>query len=322
MVIALLAAASLAGGWWILRAPSSAPEMNLFTVHPGRSVRRIAHDLQQAGLLRHPSVWIVFSKLIPGRTPRPGVYEIPRGQNAWRLWQQMRRGPAPIRLTLPEGWTSYQMAQVLERQGVVPSVEFLSEVRARRGEGRLFPDTYLFDQGMGARQVADRLMARFEDQKPADWERRAKAVGLTPEQLLILASVVEREARDPRELPIIAGVFLNRLRKNWLLESCATVQHALGLQRGTPGIWKPRLLYKDLAISSPFNTYKIRGLPPEPIGNPGRSALEAVAYPAETDAMFFVADGGGTHRFSRYYKDHINAKRQRITVNGQQGTGN
>jgi len=119
-----------------------------------------------------------------------------------------------------------------------------------------------------------------------------------------LASIVEREARAPQERPLIAGVFINRLKKHWYLESCATVEYALGA-------WKPHLTYKDLDVKSPYNTYRHPGLPPGPICNPGAAALEAAAHPAQTDMMFFVSDGQGTHRFSRYYQEHLEVQKKR-----------
>jgi len=130
---------------------------------------------------------------------------------------------------------------------------------------------------------------------------QAKALHLSYAQIVTLASLVEKEARAPQERPLIAGVFYNRLRKHWRLESCATVEYALGT-------WKPQLTYKDLDVQSPYNTYRHFGLPPGPICNPGAASLEAAAHPAPTDMMFFVADGQGTHRFSRYYKEHLAAQ--------------
>ena len=131
-----------------------------------------------------------------------------------------------------------------------------------------------------------------------------KALKLSYGHIVTLASLVEKEARVPQERAVIAGVFYNRLRKRWRLESCASVEYALGK-------WKRKLSYKDLAVDSPYNTYLHFGLPPGPICNPGQAALEAAAHPAATDMMFFIAEGDGTHRFSRYYKEHLEGKRQR-----------
>ena len=121
-------------------------------------------------------------------------------------------------------------------------------------------------------------------------------------QVVILASLVEREARVPQERPLIAGVFYNRLKKHLRLESCATVEYALGA-------WKPKLTYKDLEVESPYNTYKHSGLPPGPICNPGKASLDAAAHPEPTEMMFFVAHGDGTHQFSKDYKEHLEVQK-------------
>lgn len=281
-----------------------------FRIPKGASIRQIANDLEQQGFLKTPTLFLFWTKIRSG-TPKPGNYELVKGESSYYYWDQIRQGPRPLRITFPEGWTSWQMAQLLEDKGITRSKEFLEIVRRDTLEGRLFPDTYLFNSDLPAGTVIQRMRERFDEKKPVDWETQAKKLRLSEPQLLVLASIVEREARAPQELPLVARVFLNRINKRWLLESCATVQYAIGLARNTPGIWKPRLYYKDLEISSPFNTYRQRGFPPGPIGNPGKAALEAAAHPAETDAMFFVADGEGTHRFSRYYKDHLNARSKR-----------
>ncbi len=203
------------------------------------------------------------------------------------------------------------MAQRLEEKGVVLAADFLKVTQREHCEGMLFPDTYHFDLETPAERVVEKMTARYFAQKPSDFGDQAEKFHLKEKDLLVLASIVEREARASSERPLVAGVFMNRIKKGWLLESCATVQHAIGLSGGTPGLWKTRLYYKDLEITSPYNTYKRKGLPPGPIGNPGKAALIAASHPAETDAMFFVADGEGTHRFSRYYSDHLNAKHKR-----------
>jgi UPF0755 protein len=142
------------------------------------------------------------------------------------------------------------------------------------------------------------MVERFHQKEPRDMLAQAKALHVSYAQIVIMASLVEREAQAPQERPIIAGVFYNRLRKHWRLESCATVEYALGAV-------KPKLTYKDLEINSPYNTYLHLGLPPGPICNPGAPALYAAVHPAQTEMMFFVADGHGTHRFSKYYEEHL-----------------
>ena len=283
--------------------PSRPGSPQRFTVPRGASVREIAASLKREGMIQNRWPFLLWARLTHGPI-RPGVYILRAGASARSLLQSLRQGPPTIKLTFPEGWTAKQMAARLEAEGVAAAAPFLAQVAQGHYEGFLFPDTYLFDQGVSPRLVVDRMVRRFHEKEPKDMAERAKALHLTYAQIVTLASLVEKEARVPQERPIIAGVFLNRLKKHWRLESCASVEYALGA-------WKPQLTYKDLEVVSPYNTYRHAGLPPGPICNPGAAALEAAAHPAPTDMMFFVAEGGGTHRFSKYYKEHLAGKRMR-----------
>ena len=137
-----------------------------------------------------------------------------------------------------------------------------------------------------------------------EFKLTAEEKGLNAKFVITLASIIEKEAGGTDEMPFVSAVFHNRLKKNWYLESCATVLYALGKH-------KDKLLFKDLQVKSPYNTYRHRGLPPGPICNPGKESLKAALYPAETDDMFFVAQGSGAHSFSRYYRDHLKNKQKR-----------
>jgi UPF0755 protein len=170
-------------------------------------------------------------------------------------------------------------------------------------EGFLFPDTYFFEQRIAAPQVIDRMIHRFHEKEPKDLLSQGKAMRLSYLQVVTLASLVEKEARVPDERPLIAGVYLNRLHKHMRMEADPTVQYALGG-------WKPQLTYKDLDVDSPYNTYRHAGLPPGPICNPGLASLEAASHPAQTDMLFFFAEGGGKHRFSKDYKEHMAAQKE------------
>jgi len=274
-----------------------------FQVQKGHSVREVARELQAQGLIRYRWTFLFGSKIFRHKAIRPGVYEFSANASGLALYRQFLQGPPKVRVTFPEGWTAGQMASLLETRGVCPVNPFMDVVTREKREGYLFPDTYFFEQGLSADFVVQRLIERFREKVPKDFKERAKALKLSYGQLVTLASIVEREARAAQERPLIAGVFYNRLRKHWYLESCATVEYALGG-------WKPHLTYKDLAVESPYNTYRHAGLPPGPICNPGEAALEAAAHPAQTDMMFFVADSSGTHRFSRYYNEHLAVQRK------------
>lgn len=278
--------------------PLSSQEQR-FVIPKGCSAHQVARDLQRQGFIFHPWTFLIWVKLSSGKGAiQPGVYSLSPRWTGRHLFRTLRRGPPATRLTFPEGWTAKQMAGLLETRGVTPAAEFLSVVSLRKLEGFLFPDTYFFEQGLSASQVVDLMVKRFHEQEPKEMLAQAKVLKLSYRQIVTLASLVEREARAPQERALIAGVFYNRLRKHWRLESCATVEYALGE-------WKRHLTYNDLDVDSPYNTYRHKGLPPGPICNPGAAALEAAAHPQVTDMMFFVADGHGTHRFSKYYQEHM-----------------
>lgn len=299
ILLGVLAVSILGAGilLWIFRPFGTVTTVH-FQVRRGLSAREIAHDLERDGLIKQPWSFLIWVKIMGAKAIRPGVYDLSTHATGLGIYRELLKGPLRARVTFPEGWTAKQMAALLETHGVTSAADFMVVVDKNKSEGYLFPDTYIFEQGLPADRVAARLIERFNEKEPKDFKERAKAMKLTEKQLVTLASIVEREARAPEERPIISGVFYNRLKKHWYLESCATVEYALGG-------WKPRLTYKDLNVVSPYNTYRHGGLPPGPICNPGEAALEAAAHPAPTDMMFFVADGQGTHRFSRYYNEHL-----------------
>jgi len=299
----VVAALSLIGALAALVIPFGKGIPVRFQIKKGVALREVARDLQAQGLIHTRWNFLIWPKLFR-HAVRPGVYQISSRDPGFAIYRQLVQGPPKVRLTFPEGWTSRQMAAILETKGICPAADYLAIVDKEKREGFLFPDTYFFEQGIPAEAVVARQIEGFREKVPKDFKEQAKALKLSYGQLVTLASIVEREARAASERPLIAGVFYNRLKKHWYLESCATVEYALGA-------WKPHLTYKDLTVNSPYNTYRHGGLPPGPICNPGAAALEAAAHPAKTDMMFFVADGQGTHRFSRYYNEHLAVQKKK-----------
>ena len=302
--LGFLTAGLAAAAFFWTRGPRTPEAVVHFEVRKGVPAREVARGLCEQGIIRHPWNLLFWVKFGGRKAIRPGVYELSKRDSGLAIYRKLVQGPPRVRITFPEGWTSRQMAELLETRAVTPAKEFLALVDREKREGYLFPDTYFFEQALPAGAVLARLVERFREKVPRDFKERAKAMRLSYGQLVTLASIVEREARVAPERPLIAGVFYNRLRKHWYLESCATVEYALGE-------WKPRLRYKDLAVESPYNTYRHAGLPPGPICNPGAAALDAAAHPAQTDMMFFVASGEGTHRFSRYYNEHLAVQKRK-----------
>jgi len=238
-----------------------------------------------------------------GKRIMPGEYSLRGYMSAeevlWRLTHSVY--VSSVKVVLPEGWRMEQVAERLEANGITPAAAFVELARAQNLEGYLFPSTYNLEKKMPPQEVINLLKSEFDRQI-----RPLFSKGFAPElderKTLIIASIVEREAVDDTERPLIAAVYLNRYRRRMPLEADPTTQYALGY-------WKKGITYKDLKVKSPYNTYVVGGLPPGPICSPGRSSVQAALAPANFDALYFVADRKGKHIFNASFKEHLKAKR-------------
>jgi UPF0755 protein len=204
--------------------------------------------------------------------------------------------PVQHRLTIPEGLTAAQIAMLVDR------AEALQGAPPVPDEGAVLPQSYAYEYGDTREAVIARASAAMQRQLAQVWAGRAGDLPLaTPRDLLILASIVERETARPEERPLVAAVFLNRLRRGMKLQSDPTVAYAV---TGGMGVSERPLSRADLELASPYNTYRNAGLPPGPIASPGLASLQAVARPAESDDLYFVADGSGGHAFARTLEEH------------------
>lgn len=285
------------------------------TIQPGSSFREAADSLAAHGVVRFPRLFGFYAaRRGRDRSTRYGTYVIRRGASWNQILHALRTGEGILnRVTIPEGWPLWETLPVLARSLALPVDSLEAAVRdrallARLGiparvgtaEGYLFPDTYDFPPGATARQVVEAMVARFEARWDPAWDAQLAAVRRTRHEIVTLASIVEKEARKDRERPIIAGVYLNRLRIGMALQADPTVQYA---QRKRPG----RVRYSDLRVNSPYNTYRFPGLPPGPIAAPGRASLEAALFPARVPYRFFVAHPDGHHEFRVTYAEHLEA---------------
>ncbi len=314
--IALVGAALPLGALWYLNQPTYEYPARLIHIPQGASARWIGQLLERENLIHnaHVFAWTVRLKGL-GHQLKAGTYQLDGIGTTAAIAQALLKAPIQTQpATIPEGLNRHQIAGQLQAAGVADSARFIAAtadphlirqlgVAASSLEGYLFPETYFFDPNADERAIASRMVGQFHRVFTDSLRRRLKAHGLSLHQVVTLASIVEREAVAVEEQPIISGVFQRRLKLNRRLESCATVNYALGTT-------KKRLTYADLEVDSPFNTYLHRGLPPGPISNPGRTALLAVLYPEETEYLYFVARGDGTHIFSRTNKEHERAKRR------------
>jgi UPF0755 protein len=247
---------------------------------------------------------------------KAGIYDLPAGVNSWFLLDILKAGRvATARFTAPEGLTLRELAALAGTRLGFPADSLVAHardpgLRQRLGasgpslEGFLLPETYTLPLPVTAEALVEAMTAEFERQWQPTWNRRLDSLGMNRTQLLTLASIVEGEARHDDERATIAGVYLNRLRQGMLLQADPTVQYALEMATGAR---KTRLLYKDLEVDSPYNTYQHAGLPPGPVNSPGIKSIEAALYPANVPWLYFVAGPDGHHVFSRTLEEHNRA---------------
>jgi len=269
----------------------------------GSNAFRIADLLHQKGILKRKRLFLLTVNFFHlDKKLKFGDYRMYLNQPIYSLINLLKEGSNfLIKVTIPEGFRAEQIAQRLSDAGIVDEEEFLEYVRKNKLEGYLFPETYFFSRNMKVEDVAKAFLKQFNRAFTDELKRKTKEHNLTPHQAVILASIIEKEAKTKEEKFLISGIFHNRLKKRWRLESCATVRYALKK-------WEGPLSIEDTYVKSPFNTYRHWGLPPAPISNPGADSLIAAVNPKKTDLMFFVASSSGTHKFSRYFEDHIRAK--------------
>jgi UPF0755 protein len=302
-----------------LAACASAPPgpVEQFTIPRGASFRAITDTLQAHGVIGNAVVFRALARVRRlDRAVKAGTYRLPRGSRAWDVIDALEQGDQlMVKVTIPEGLTVLEMAPLVASQLEVPADSFAVAAKdtalahgTAQGlpslEGVLLPETYLVPQGTSARDLARIMTEEFDRAWRPGWTARLDTLGLTRAQLLALASIVEGEARVDDERPVIAGVYLNRVRRRMPLQADPTVQYAIQLETGER---KPRLLNKDYQFPSPYNTYLHPGLPPGPVNSPGLSSIEAALYPADVPYLFFVAGQDGRHVFSRTYGEHLRA---------------
>jgi UPF0755 protein len=295
-------------------APTGAPLRVI--VPKGATFSAATDSLQKAGLVSSPLFFKLYARVKGAdRAIKPGTYLIKRNTPWTDIISALHGGHGLVNtITIPEGFTLSQIVPLLAQTLSIPDDSVTAAVRdtaminrlglpAKNLEGYLFPDTYAFPDGTRARDAVLEMVKRFEREWKPEWTARLDSIGLNRHQVVTLASIVEREAKVPAERPVIARVYLNRLKAGMLLQADPTVQYARGKHT-------PRVLHKDLEIDSPYNTYKYPGLPPGPIASPGSASLVAALFPADVPFLYFVAAPDGHHEFRKTLAEHEQAVRK------------
>ena len=300
-------------------------------IHRGTGFRQIVDRLGEAGIVRFRWPLLLAGTLFPElHKIKPGRYTVPMGLSTHELLERLHTSPQDeVRLMIPNGVEQTKIAAIVAANLDIDSTAFMAATRDRAllsslgigggsCEGYLFPGTYNFPWASTPREVITFLAGRFRSFYADSLKREAAKAGLSERQLMTMASIVESETPLDTEKPMIASVYLNRLKKNMRLQADPTVQYAI------PGPAR-RLWFKDLAIDSPYNTYLHTGLPPGPICNPGAPAIMAVLRPAKSPYLYFVANGQGGHSFAATLAEHDrNILRYRAILKsraGAQGAG-
>jgi UPF0755 protein len=284
-------------------------------VPKGASFASAADSLHRAGLVGYPLLFRVYARVKGGdRHIKPGTYLLKKGTPWPDILDAMNGGHGLVNtITIPEGFSLQQIVPLLAQTLKVPLDSVAAAVRdsatlARLGiptttlEGYLFPDTYAFPDGTSSRQAVSEMVRSFEREWKPEWNAQLATLALNRNDIVTLASIVEKEAKRSEERPVISAVYHNRLRKGMRLQADPTVQYALGKHTA-------RIFYKDLEVESPYNTYRHAGLPPGPIASPGVASIVAALFPANVSYLYFVADSDGHHEFRTTLAEHDSAKR-------------
>jgi len=289
----------------------------IVTIPPGHSVADIARLLDREQIIRHPGLFKLLVVLHGSQSRlKSGEYRLSGAASPLAVMDKLVRGEVLLhRVTVPEGWTVRQIAELLAREGLADREEFLRLAgdgawAAKLGldapsllEGYLFPETYYFRRAQGARQIITKMVDTFHSNFTAADAARARELGMTSHQVVTLASLIEKETSLSEERPLVSGVFHNRLHREMKLQSDPTVIYALHDFDGN-------LTKEHLSIDSPYNTYRYAGLPPGPIANPGKAALQAALYPADCPYVYFVSKNDGSHHFSTTLAEQNRAVRR------------
>jgi UPF0755 protein len=298
--------------FYLLNPGDSGALDQIFFIRPGLSFKEVAHELEANSLIKHKGLFLFWARIRKADAKiKAGEYLLNPDMPPLRILSILSKGMVITHaVTIPEGYTAQQIAELLETNKLLDKTKFMAlafdpELVQKYGftspslEGYLYPDTYYFSKGLSTQIIIDTMVNHFlAEIKP--YKARIEQSGMSLAEIVTLASIVEKETALAEERPLIAGVFLNRLKKNMRLESDPTVIYGIKNFNGN-------LTRNDLHQNTPYNTYVIFGLPPGPIANPGIDAIKAVLEPAASNYIFFVSMNNGSHYFSETLAEHNRA---------------
>ena len=288
----------------------------VFIIKSGESLDDISKNLEKKSIIKSSEyfkLFVIFKKA--GKKLQAGEYLLSASKSPLQIFDMLLQGRINLyKITIPEGFNIKEISVLFAKKSLCSSLEFTKlcfdkklinsfKIKANSLEGYLFPDTYFFAKQASCRQIISTLVKGFKKKIILKWESRIADLGFSLHDIVILASMIEKETGDASERPLISSVFHNRLKKKMRLESDPTVIY--GIKDFNGNIKK-----KHLKIKTPYNTYRIKGLPLGPIANPGEMSLHAALYPAKTDYLFFVSKNDTTHKFSKTIKEHNKAVRK------------
>ncbi len=286
--------------WWkrgISAADTNNRTPKIFIIDQGQGVREIAKNLKEEGLIKDQIVFFLLTKQMGlDQKIQAGDYRLFPSMTADQIAKELTHGTLDIWVTIPEGQRAGQIAEALKDK--MPEYQESWDQELEDNEGYLFPDTYLFPKESDIDTIISIMKGNFESKyQTID----SKGSGLSKEELVTLASLIEREAKHDQDRAMVASVIHNRLSQGMKLDIDATIQYAQGKVNGK---WWTPITQDDYTMNSPYNTYLINGLPPGPISNPGLSSLQAAANPSETDYLYYITDKNGINRYGKSFAEH------------------
>lgn len=289
--------------WWkngVAPADSNNKKSAIFVVAKGDGVREISNRLKTQGLIRNPVVFFLLVKQLGiDKKIEAGDFRLSPSMSASEIAENLTHGTLDIWITVPEGKRAAEIAEILKEK--IPTYDSSWPNILASNEGYLFPDTYLIPKDADIEMIVNQMRGNF-DQKYA--EVNVSNSGLAKEQIVILASLIEREAITDAEKPIIAGILINRLNAGMALQVDATIQYAKGQNKSNKKWWEPVMIEEYKSVASDYNTYLFAGLPPAPISNPGLFALRAAANPSNTDYLYYLHDKNRKIRYANTLAEH------------------